>query len=118
MTTDEPASGLRARTLRGAFLLAGQRVAALLVTGLSGIVLARLLRPDDFGVWAVLSFAVGLGVTFSDLGIGAALVQRRELSPDASLPAAFAANLGLALALGAATAALAPAVSAALDLGP
>lgn len=109
---------LRTRTLRGALLLAGQRVAGLAITGLGGVALARLLGPDDFGVWAVLAFAVGLGVTFSDLGLGAALVQRRELDPVASLPAAFAANLGLALLLGAATALLAPAVAAALDLGP
>ncbi|MGH7356238.1 MAG: oligosaccharide flippase family protein, partial [Candidatus Rokuibacteriota bacterium] len=109
---------LRTRTVRGAVLLAGQRVASLAITGLGGIALARLLGPDDFGVWAVLAFAVGLGVTFSDLGLGAALVQRRELDPAASLPAAFAANLGLALVLGGATAALAPAVARALDLGP
>ena len=112
------AESLRTRTVRGALLLAGQRVTALAITGLGGIALARLLGPDDFGVWAVLAFTIGLGVTFSDLGLGAALVQRRELDPTASLPAAFAANLGLALVLGGTTIALAPAVARALDLGP
>ena len=109
---------LRTRTVRGAVLLAGQRAATLAISGLGGIALARLLGPSDFGVWAILAFAIGLGVTFSDLGLGAALVQRRELDPAVSLPAAFAANLGLALVLGGATAALAPVVARALDLGP
>src|SRR5262249_28127384 len=64
------------------------------------------------------AFAIGLGVTFSDLGLGAALVQRRELDAAGILPAALAANLGLALVLGGAIAALAPAVVDALELGP
>ena len=110
--------GLRGRTLRSFLLLGAQRVVGLLVTMVGGIVLARLLVPDVFGVYAVIGFVVGLGVIFSDLGLGAALIQRRDLDPTATLGAASTANLALALALGAAIAALAPLIVRSLGLAP
>jgi O-antigen/teichoic acid export membrane protein len=45
-----------------------------------GILLARLLGPEPFGVIAVAWMMVGLGSLFADLGFGAALVQRERLS--------------------------------------
>ena len=102
------ARGLRVRTLRGFLLVGGQRALSLVVTALGGIALARLLMPDVFGAYALISFAVTLGVVFSDVGLGAALIQRRELGGEAALTAAFAAQLALAVALGGALVGLAP----------
>jgi O-antigen/teichoic acid export membrane protein len=45
-----------------------------------GIVLARLLSPHDYGLAAMVLVASGLVLAFSDLALGAALVQRRDLS--------------------------------------
>jgi O-antigen/teichoic acid export membrane protein len=45
-----------------------------------GILLARLLGPTPFGIVALAWMVVGLGRLFADLGFGAALVQRAELS--------------------------------------
>src|SRR4030095_7232495 len=99
---------LRPRTLR-AFMLAGaQRALSLVVTAAGGIAVARLLLPDVFGSYAIISFAVTLGVVFSDVGLGAALIQRRELASDAALTAAFVAQLALAALLGGALVVLAP----------
>src|SRR4030095_14138251 len=70
--------------------------------------LPRLLLPAVFGSYAMISFAVTLGVVFSDVGLGAALIQRRELAGDAGLTAAFVAQLVLAAALGGALVVLAP----------
>ncbi len=109
--TPTVSSGLRDRTIRGFLLFGVQRVVSLLVTAGGGILLARLLTPNEFGLYAILLFAVGLGVTFSDLGLGAALIQRRDLDPVASLGVAFTANLALAIVLGAAIAALAPLIA-------
>lgn len=106
--TPSGAPGFRGRTLRGFLLFGAQRVVSLLVTVAGGIALARLLTPEEFGLYAILAFAIGLGVTFSDLGLGAALVQRRDLDPSQSLGVAFALNLGLATALALALTALAP----------
>jgi O-antigen/teichoic acid export membrane protein len=43
--------------------------------------LARLLSVDDFGLLAVAMIIVGFASLFSQLGVGPALIQRRELTP-------------------------------------
>jgi O-antigen/teichoic acid export membrane protein len=43
------------------------------------LVLARLLTPEDFGLAAEALVIAGFVIAFSDLGLGAALVQRREI---------------------------------------
>ena len=45
-----------------------------------GILLARLLGPEPFGIVAVAWLILGVGNLFADLGFGAALVQRASLS--------------------------------------
>lgn len=45
-----------------------------------GIVLARLLGPDAFGLVAIASLVLGLGALFSDFGLASVLVQRKEIS--------------------------------------
>jgi len=103
--------GLRGRTLRSFLLLGAQRVVGVVVTAGGSIALARLLTPEVFGLYAILVFVITAGVRSSELGLGAALIQRRDLDPAAALGVAFTATFGLALALGAAIAAAAPLVA-------
>lgn len=103
--------GLRGRTLRSFLLLGAQRVVGVVVTAGGSIALARLLTPEVFGLYAILVFVITTGVRSSELGLGAALIQRRDLDPAALLGVAFTATFGLALALGAAIAAAAPLVA-------
>lgn len=109
--------GLRGRTLRSFLLLAAQRIVSLLVILVGGIALARLLTPRQFGLYAILTVAISLGVTLSDLGLGAALVQRRDLDPAATLGTTFTLNLALAAALALAIGAAAPLVARRLGAG-
>ena len=111
-------AGLRARTLRGFMLLAVQRVVGLLITVVGGILLARLLMPEVFGVYAIIGFAVGIGVIVGDLGLGTALIQRRNLDPTTSLNVAFTAQLVLAGTLGVVIAGMAPTIVRWLGLAP
>lgn len=46
-----------------------------------GIVLARLLGPEPFGLVAVASLALGLGALFADFGLASALIQQKEILP-------------------------------------
>ena len=103
--------GLRGRTLRSFLLLGAQRVVGVVVTAGGSIALARLLTPEVFGLYAILVFVITAGVRSSELGLGAALIQRRDLDPAAGLGVAFTATFGLALALGAGIAAAAPLVA-------
>jgi len=109
--TPAGAPGLRGRTLRSFLLLGGQKAIAIAVTAGGAIALARLLTPEVFGLYAILSFVIALGVRFSELGLGAALIQRRDLDAVGGLGAAFTATLGLALLLGAAIAGAGPLVA-------
>jgi O-antigen/teichoic acid export membrane protein len=45
------------------------------------VVLARLLSPEDFGVVSAALIVIGFSLTFSQLGLGPALVQRPILEP-------------------------------------
>jgi PST family polysaccharide transporter len=92
-------------------LLGAQKVVSVVVTAAGGIALARLLTPEVFGLYAILIFVITLGVRFSELGVGAALIQRRDLDVAAGLSAAFTATFALALVLGAAIMAAAPLVA-------
>lgn len=46
------------------------------------VILARLLAPHDYGVAAMVLVFQSLIIVFSDLGLGAALVQRKTLTED------------------------------------
>jgi O-antigen/teichoic acid export membrane protein len=111
MTTSSSSPGLRGRTLRSFLLLGAQKVVSVVVTAAGGIALARLLTPEVFGLYAILIFVITLGVRFSELGLGAALIQRRDLDLATALSAAFTATFALALVLGAAIMAAAPLVA-------
>ena len=108
MTTPSSSPGLRGRTLRSFLLLGAQKVVSVVVTAAGGIALARLLTPEVFGLYAILFFVITLAVRGSELGLGAALIQRRDLDLARGLSAAFTATFALALVLGAAIVAAAP----------
>jgi PST family polysaccharide transporter len=92
-------------------LLGAQKVVSVVVTAAGGIALARLLTPEVFGLYAILIFVITLGVRFSELGLGAALIQRRDLDLATGLSAAFTATFALALVLGSAIMVAAPLVA-------
>ena len=72
-----------------------------------GILLARLLPPSDFGVVGMAMVVIGLALLTSDLGMGPAVVQRKELS-DRHLRVAFTAAVLTGAAIAAVLALLAP----------
>ena len=44
--------------------------------------LARLLTPAEFGVVAAATLVLGLTYVFWQLGVGPALIQRRQITPE------------------------------------
>lgn len=74
--------GLAARSLSALkwnYLGATARIVSQLVVG---VVLARLLGPEPFGVLAMCWIVIGLGNLLADSGFAAALVQRLEVTAD------------------------------------
>lgn len=74
-------------------------------------ILAWNLAPGDFGLIGMAAVALAFTAPFNELGLSAALVQRKELR-DAHAVAAFWCQVGCATALGASLALLAPLVAA------
>ena len=60
------------------------------------VLLTRLLSPADFGVVSAALIVIGVSLTFSQLGLGPALVQRQDLDPR-HISTAFFASIGFSL---------------------
>jgi O-antigen/teichoic acid export membrane protein len=74
------------------------------------IVLARLLTPGDYGVAGMAFVFAGLATLFSDLALGGALVQRRDISEE-DRSTVFWASLAFSLVVMAVSIALSPFVA-------
>ncbi len=74
------------------------RSAVLQVTVISGnIFLARLLTPQDFGVFGVVQFVLLFFTFIGDAGLGGALVQRKEMPTQRELSSVFFLQFLIAL---------------------
>lgn len=62
------------------------------------MVLARLLNPDAFGLIAMMMVFTGFASLLTDVGLGSALVQRKEVS-EVHYSTVFWTNVGLGLIL-------------------
>ncbi|MFH1329770.1 MAG: lipopolysaccharide biosynthesis protein [Actinomycetota bacterium] len=74
-------------------------------------VLARLLTPQEFGIVAFATVAVNWLGVLKDLGLGGAVIQRRDDTEEAA-QTVYVLNLGVSVLLTAGTALAAPAVAA------
>ena len=88
--------GMRALAIRSFALIGAQKVLRFFIIAIGGIFMARLLVPEDFGAFAVILFAVSLGVTFGELGLGTALIQRRDRDVTLFLGKAFLIHIIIA----------------------
>lgn len=70
---------LKKRAFRGVFTLTFRRLLLKLIDTVGVIFLARALSQDVFGVFGIISFVVFTFLSFfSDIGFGAALIQKKE----------------------------------------
>jgi PST family polysaccharide transporter len=70
-----------------------------LITFLGAILLARVLLPADYGIFAVIVFLIGILAPIGDLGLGAALIQKRDRPTDTEIATIFTAQQLMWLAL-------------------
>jgi len=109
-------SSLTGRVARGISWTGAVQVADHLVTVAALTLLARLLRPADFGAQALAATVVGLILMVGDLGLGAALIQAPALRR-ADVRRASALCAGAGLAWGGLAFALSPWISRAFQGG-
>ncbi|MDO8847902.1 MAG: lipopolysaccharide biosynthesis protein [Coriobacteriia bacterium] len=85
-------SGLRDKSAKAAAWSALGLVLSQPVAFLTTVVLARLLRPSDFGVMAMIGTVFGLATILNDFGLSSALIRRQHLS-DEEIHSAFWLNI-------------------------
>jgi len=89
-------SDLKGRAVRGGLVtIAGQFVIKVIQLG-STAVLARLLTPQDYGLFAMIMVVTGFMWIFQDLGLSMATIHRERITHE-QINALFWINLGLSL---------------------
>lgn len=95
---EERKDNLKHKTTAGFFWITTQRFSHILVSFVSGIVLARLLSPEDYGLIGMLSIFMLIAGTFIDGGFGFAIIQKKRPTQE-DYSTVFFWNLGLAIVL-------------------
>lgn len=63
---------------------------------LNGVILARIMEPKDFGIYAMSQVLTGFIVTFWNMGLNSALIQKKEIN-DSHLNTVFSISLLMGL---------------------
>lgn len=92
-----------------------QKYSTMLISFISGIILARLLTPHDYGCIGMLSIFMVLSEAIIDGGFGAALIQKKSPSQE-DYSTIFYWNLGMSVVMYAILYVSAPAISRFYDI--
>jgi O-antigen/teichoic acid export membrane protein len=95
---DAPGPRLGVAATRGVFWVGGAQVFRQILGLITSVVLARLLAPTDFGLIALAYVFIELGQVFADFGVGAAVIQAKDVTRKV-LSSAFWANVVVGCAL-------------------
>lgn len=106
---------LKQKAAAGMVWTALQKYSTMFIAFISGIILARLLTPYDYGCIGMLSIFMVLAEAFIDGGFGSALIQKKQPTQE-DYSTIFWWNLGMALLMYAILFISAPAVSRFYDI--
>jgi teichuronic acid exporter len=106
-----PPIWMKERIAKSLFWLVWSRGLLQVVSFCSGLVVARLLKPDDYGLMALAGTWIAIASLIAELGLGAAIIQFPHLE-DGEINACFWLTLATAWAAYGALFALAPGISA------
>lgn len=90
---------VKEKTARGAVVLIGRTFFLQIFTLIVGIFLGIVLDPADFGVFIIVSAVVNFLAYFSDVGLGAALIQSKEKVTEVDLRTTFAVQQALVFSI-------------------
>lgn len=97
-TVITPKDSLKHKAASGMFWTAIQKYSTMLIGFISGIILARLLTPEDYGAIGMLSIFMSLAEVFIDAGFGSALIQKKSPTTN-DYSTVFYFNIGMSLLL-------------------
>lgn len=93
-----PQKNLKHKAASGVMWTAMQRYSKMFIQFISGIILARLLTPHDYGCIGMLTIFMVLAESFIDGGFGSALIQKKNPTQE-DYSTIFFWNLGMAILL-------------------
>ncbi len=73
-------SSLKQQTVKGIAVLGAGKGAAKLISFVNTLILARILSPDDYGLMAMALVVTGFVGFFNEIGLGSAIIQKKEIS--------------------------------------
>lgn len=88
---------VRRKSVRGVVSYAFRTIALQAIGFVATVLLGYYLTPEDFGIYFIVTAAVGLLTFLSDIGLAAALVQKKEQPTIDELRTTFTVQQGLAL---------------------
>ena len=109
------AKNLKQKAASSMIWTALQKYSTMFVHFISGIILARLLTPHDYGCIGMLSIFIVLSESFIDGGFGSALIQKKKPTQE-DYSTIFFWNLGMAVLLYAILFVFAPAIARFYDI--
>ncbi len=112
----EVAGGLGGRLMSGAATLAFREVLVRIFQIGGAVILARLLTPADFGVYAIVAFGVSALTVVGDLGLAPALIQQAAEPSEREYRVVFTVQMGIAIVAVLAASLVSPWVAAAFGL--
>jgi O-antigen/teichoic acid export membrane protein len=83
------AQAVHSRAKRGLSLLIGRQLLILVITFSTGIALARLLEPAEFGLFAIATFIVEGLALLGNFGLAPSLIQQRQAISNLDLAVGF-----------------------------
>jgi len=90
-------SALVARTHRGTHAVLATRLLSIACTAASITILARLIPPGDFGLWAMAGVPLGMMTIMREFGLGSAIVREHTLTAEQQ-DAYFWTSVGVSVA--------------------
>ncbi len=85
-------TGIGVKAVRSAAALGVRQILVQGLGALTGIVLARLLSPSDFGLFGIITFVLAFLVAFGDVGLGASLIREPDEPSEDDFRAVFTAQ--------------------------
>src|SRR6266478_2684414 len=110
LSTDHLLTNLRQRTISSGLVTAAAQGAQFFMNLAYIMVLARLLVPQDFGLFAMVTTVMGFLFIFQDAGLSTATVQRQDIT-HAQVSNLFWVNVAVGAVITLLVAASAPAVA-------
>ncbi len=108
--TEHLKADLKGRSVRGGAITMVNQASKFILNLGATAVLARLLTPQDYGLFGMVTALIGLAGVFNDMGLSAATVQKPEINHK-QVSTLFWVNVGLGTLIMVVVAVLAPVVA-------